>query len=197
MVDRALADDRALGDLGVRRHQYADTGFNDVMAVPPRDVPGFTAHEVPPAAPALLPGASAQVEFRRFLFKSVAVVVAVLLILSTAPDVGLGSAGTSVVVLAAALVALWLIVQFSADVGDRSREELAHGYATLTLRRPDIRRRVPWDYAGVWVLDGRTGAVRSAPDPEHEPPGFYPSPNRAGALELWTGAAWAGRYRDA
>jgi hypothetical protein len=167
------------------------------MGVLPRDVPGFTAHNVPPTAPALLPGASAQVEFRRFLFKSVAVVVSVLLILDAAPHVGLGSAGTSVVVLAAGLVALWLIVQLFAQAGERNLEELEHGYTTLTLRRPGLGRWVPWDYSGVWVLDGRTGGVRSAPDPAHEPPGFYPSPNRPGALELWTGAAWAGRYRDA
>jgi hypothetical protein len=57
--------------------------------------------------------------------------------------------------------------------------------------------RAAWDYSGAWVLDGTTGAVRSVPDPEREAPGFYPSPNRPGALELWTGAAWAGRYRDA
>jgi hypothetical protein len=163
---------------------------------------------VPPTAPALLAGPSAQVEFRRFLFKSVAVVVCVLLILDAAPNVGLGSAGTSLVVLAAGLVGLWLIMQFFAQVGDRNLEELAHGYTTLTLRfggfwggegrrRPGLGRRVPWDYSGVWVLDGQTGAVRSEPDPEREPPGFYPSPNRPGVLELWTGAVWAGRYRDA
>jgi hypothetical protein len=172
------------------------TGFNDVMAVLPRDVPGFTGHNVPPAAPALLPGESAQAEFRRFLLKSVAVVVAVLLIFDTAPDVGLGSAGTIVVALAAGLLALWLILQLFAPVGDRTVEELEHGYTTLTLRRPALGRAA-WDYSGAWVLDGRTGAVRSAPDPEQEPPGFYPSPNRPGALELWTGAEWAGRYRDA
>ena len=166
------------------------------MGVLPRDVPGFTADRVPPTAPALLPGPSAQAEFRRFLLKSVAVVVAVLLIVDTAPHVGLGSAGTIVVALAAGLVALWLIVQLFAEVGDRTLEELEHGYTTLTLQRP-VRGRATWDYSGAWVLDGTTGAVRSAPNPEREPPGFYPSPNRPGALELWTGAAWAGRYRDA
>jgi hypothetical protein len=166
------------------------------MGVLPRDVPGFVARRAPPSAPPLLPGPSAQAEFRGFGLKSVAVVVAVLLVVDTAPHVGLGSAGTVVVALAAGLVALWLIVQLFAQVGDRTLEELEHGYTTLTLRRPGLGR-APWDYSGAWVLDGRTGAVRSVPDPEREPPGFYPSPNRPGALELWTGAVWAGRYRDA
>jgi hypothetical protein len=159
------------------------------------------ARRAPASAPALLPGPSAQAEFRRFLLKGVGVVVAVLLIVDTAPHVGLGSAGVSIVVLAAGLAALWLILQLFAQVGDRNLEELAHGYTTLTLRfggfwggegqrRPGMGRRAPWDYSGV-------GAVRSVPDPEREPPGFYPSPNRPGALELWTGAVWAGRYRDA
>jgi hypothetical protein len=122
--------------------------------------------------------------------------VAVLLIVDTAPHVGLGSAGTIVGALAAGLVALWLILQLFAQVGDRNLEELEHGYTTLTLRRPGLGRAA-WDYSGAWVLDGTTGAVRSVPDPEREPPGFYPSPHRPGALELWTGAQWAGRYRDA
>jgi len=88
----------------------------------------------------------------------------------------------------------------------RKLEELAHGYTTLTWvfggvgPRADGRfahnqNRIPWDYRGTWVL-ATDGRVLSAPDPSVEPPGFYPSPNRPRSLELWTGSAWYGAYRD-
>ncbi|WP_158630709.1 hypothetical protein [Nocardioides daphniae] len=35
----------------------------------------------------------------------------------------------------------------------------------------------------------------SPPDPSVLPPGHYPSPNRPGQLEMWTGAAWMYDYR--
>jgi hypothetical protein len=47
----------------------------------------------------------------------------------------------------------------------------------------------------LWVLDGSTGAVVSPPVADADPPGLYPSPNRPGAMELWTGVVWSGNYR--
>lgn len=80
--------------------------------------------------------------------------------------------------------------------------ELAVGYVTNTFHQglfwfvdgPGPRVGNPvvgWVWHGVWVLDS-SGRVVSEPDPEVEPPGFYPSPNRAGSLELWTGSQWIG-----
>ena len=88
-------------------------------------------------------------------------------------------------------------------------DELAAGYTTVTLkfgaftmlrrRRPTGLEaevlRVPWDYSGIWVLDSKTGQPLQSPSPAALPPGFYPSPNRPGSFELWTGAAWAGTYQ--
>jgi hypothetical protein len=91
-------------------------------------------------------------------------------------------------------------------VGARMRDELDHGYTTVTvffgswwgdgaLRRPGFGRRTPWLYAGVWVLDGRTGIPTNTPDPDVDPPGYYNIPERPGEQRFWTGAVWTDRYR--
>lgn len=101
--------------------------------------------------------------------------------------------------------ALVFVVHGLNRVGYRNVEELDHGYTTtkvasgsyfqtLSFRRSRQAGRVEWDYSGIWVLDV-TGGVISAPDHRTDPPGYYPSPNRPGEFELWTGHAWAGDYR--
>ncbi len=52
----------------------------------------------------------------------------------------------------------------------------------------------PWDLSGLWLLGNNDEVVRQ-PVPGVLPPGRYPSPNRPGELELWTGLAWAYRYQ--
>jgi hypothetical protein len=161
---------------------------------------------VPAAPPALLRGVSAARLFNRFLLRGAGVVAAVLVIVEVASRSGLGSTASSVVTLAAGLLGFAAILALLGQVGDRKLDELAHGYTTLQLefggfwvgegrRWPRFGHRPPWDYSGVWVLDGSTGAVISEPNPDADAPGLYPSPNRPGAMELWTGVVWSGNYR--
>jgi hypothetical protein len=160
---------------------------------------------VPETPPALLPGRSASRLFNRWIATSAAVVIAVLLALEIVPRLGLPGWGQGVLTLAAGLIGLAMIMRNLGRVGERKLEEIAAGYTTIKLEFGDFwigegrrwsrfGRRPPWDYSGLWVLDGATGAVVSEPDRSVDPPGLYPSPNRPGALELWTGVVWSGHY---
>ena len=51
-----------------------------------------------------------------------------------------------------------------------------------------------WDLRGLWRLDGHNRPVR-APAPGVLPVGRYPSPNRPGLLEYWTGRDWHYMFR--
>ena len=184
------------------------------QGVRPRDVPGYeaavasgTVRPVPAAPPALLPGPSAARVFNRFLLSAAAIVAAVLVVVEVSSRSELGSTATSLICLAAGLLGFAAIIVLLGRVGDRKLEELAHGYTTLQVefggfwvgegrRWPRFGHRPPWDYSGLWVLDGSTGAVISEPVAGADPPGLYASPNRPGALELWTGAVWSGNYRE-
>lgn len=161
---------------------------------------------VPAAPPALLPGASAARAFNRFLLRGACAVAAVLATVELASSSGLGTTSAGLVTLAAGLAGFAAVLRLLGRVGDRKLEELAAGYTTLRLdfggfwlgegrRWPRFGHRAPWDYAGLWVLDGSTGAVVAEPDRAADPPGLYPSPNRSGAMELWTGVVWSGDFR--
>ncbi len=73
--------------------------------------------------------------------------------------------------------------------GARNLQDLEHGYTTLVLSLGlfalserswrETSMRIPWDYAGTWVL-GQDGRVLSPPDRSIEPPGWYPSPRKHG-----------------
>lgn len=185
-----------------------------VSVLRPRDVPGFVraaqagivAH-VPREPPRALPGPTGHQVFRAFLIKSAVTVSVVLLLLEALPRIGVRPGVSALVAALAGVLGLGVIyLRWWGDVGRRNVEEMAAGYTTFRMqygsfwwgghghREPELR--TPWDYSGLWVLDGTGRRVLSAPDPNVDPPGFYPSPNRPGAFELWTGAAWLGRYRD-
>lgn len=53
-----------------------------------------------------------------------------------------------------------------------------------------------WDLRGLWRL-GADGAPERAPVPGVLPVGRYPSPNRPGQLEYWTGRDWHYMFRAA
>ncbi|MCL3837995.1 hypothetical protein [Aeromicrobium duanguangcaii] len=86
-------------------------------------------------------------------------------------------------------------------------DEIMAGYCridymvALFSRDPEYRfpanrmRGAPWDLRGLWRL-ADDGSVVVEPDRSVLPPGRYPSPNRPGQLELWTGSAWAYRYEE-
>ncbi len=162
---------------------------------------------VPPHPPRLLPGRTADQEFWLWLGKAVSSAVALVVVGEVVERLDRVPGGTAVV-LPLGLLWFWAVFfRWFRAVGRRKLAELAEGYTTLTfvfgsLVRYPYRRhrygdesRVPWDYRGLWVL-GSDGRVKSAPDATVEPPGFYPSPNRPGAWELWTGATWAGQFRE-
>ncbi|MGY2127452.1 hypothetical protein [Blastococcus sp. SYSU DS0617] len=178
----------------------------------PREVPGFDSARrsgllplIPARAPALRPGRSAQAAVRVFLGELVVIVVVGLAVVAMAGRSELSQGGLSVVVLITGLCGFVLVLQRWRQIGPLHLAELEQGYATLVLmfggftlgdgrRRPGMGQRLPWNYAGVWVLDS-SGQVLSAPEPGVEGPGFYPSPTRPGLFELWTGVVWAGQYR--
>jgi hypothetical protein len=189
-------------------------GGRPLPEVRPRDVDGFAravAHglvrPVPPEPPPVLPGPTAQQVFRAFLVKSGVTVAVVLVLVELVQRVGLPTAVSGLLAPALGLLGLGVIFfKFWGDVGRRNVQEFEVGYTTLVMqfgnfgwgegrRWQGVGRRPPWDYSGLWVLDGAGRQVISAPDPNVDPPGFYPSPNRRGSLELWTGVVWSGRYR--
>ena len=182
-------------------------------ALNPRQVDGFLAAralkllpQVPDAPPRPLPGRTARQAFTTWL---VSIGVGALgWILFASVFAGLLNrwfplAGPVLLVLGAVSVFVLLFVRLRARVGEVFLEELTAGYTTLPLTvgafwgvngREGANYQEPWDFRGIWVLDGR-GTVRSAPDREVDPPGLYPSPERPGQLQVWTGTVWARKFR--
>ncbi len=155
---------------------------------------------VPAEPPALLPGPTARQMFHRFLRRSAVGVLAVLMMFQ------IDLSGVWFWLLPLSGLALFLLMApWWSQIGTRNFTELHHGYTTFTMSYGAFkqgslrtwqghRNRPPWDYRGVWVLDPH-GRVLSPPDRSVEPPGFYPSPDKPGALELWTGVVWLAHYR--
>ena len=180
----------------------------------PRKVPAFAAASaagrvpvVPPAAPALIAGTTADKSFNFFLLKLVIVAGIVVASLDIVPKI-VGGKGllTALVDVTLGVAVLVLMLRWLKSIGEKNFQEISQGYTTLVLRYgmfgPNVssrwyrsRFRVPWDYSGLWVL-GNDGKVLTAPDSSVDPPGFYPSPNRQGAYELWTGVGWSGQFRN-
>lgn len=142
---------------------------------------------------------SAGRRFTRFVWYAAGGVFGLIVVMVTvAPRSGPGAVVGGVVglMVLAAVATAWR------SVAKVNLTELEAGYTTLRLtfggfgwgrvRQWRSGHRIPWDYAGTWVLDPTSGAVVSAPDPAFDPPGLYPSPTRTGRLELWTGAVWTG-----
>ncbi|ABS03880.1 hypothetical protein Krad_2400 [Kineococcus radiotolerans SRS30216 = ATCC BAA-149] len=178
----------------------------------PRQVPGYAeavaqrrTPQVPSTPPQLLPGPSAhRLEVRLLLGGVPVFAVSVWLIFFLSRGGHGGWLGSGLVLLVGLAPFAWVAHGWKA-VGRRNIEELQHGYTTTVMRFGqfhvgggghvrDTDAGPPWDYSGTWVLQG-DGRVKSVPRPGVEPPGMYPSPVRAGAEELWTGASWTGYYR--
>lgn len=176
--------------------------------VRPRDVAGFREAVaaklvpiVPAEPPALLPGPSARQMFHRFLRRSATSVLAVFILFQ------IDLSGVWFWLLPLSGLALFLLMaHWWSQIGTCNLSELHHGYTTFTMSYGAFQQgpsrtwkghynRPPWDYRGVWVLN-QHGQVLSRPDPGLEPPGFYPSPERPGVLELWTGVVWLGQFRN-
>lgn len=96
------------------------------------------------------------------------------------------------------------IVVMTRRWGRAQLAELQRGYTTATFAlsrfwfapapdAPMTLGKIQWDWRGTWVLRP-DGTVVSAPAGDADPPGLYPSPNRPGAVELWTGHQWTGYF---
>lgn len=175
------------------------------QSVRPRHVPGYAeavaAGLTPPRplhAPSLLPGPTAHQALVRCGVALVAAAALAAIGFLIAPTNGRGQltvlGALTVPVTTAAVVGVVVLAV------RRFRRillaELGAGYVTITLHqgmlwsahRSGLRGPssvVAWAWDGVWVL-APSGRVVSAPDPDVEPPGFYPSPSTPGRLELWT-----------
>lgn len=139
---------------------------------------------VPATPPQFIPSSTAHHAFNLFLLKGAAAVAVALLAIDPIQNLRISPVWTSLVTLSLSLSALWLIVHWWAGVGARNLEELRYSYTTLILQystfKPTGDRR--------WY--------KSKPNPDIDPPGFYPSPNKPENFELWTGSAWTGQYRS-
>jgi hypothetical protein len=181
----------------------------------PRDVPGYAAAVTagltpvrPSRPPALRPGPTAHSALVGCGAALAGAAVLVIAALSFGPDSGSEATWTQLLTMLGATAAGLALVL--ASIGRFRRvllAELDAGYVTTTFHqglfwfgdRPGPRGPsavVGWVWDGVWVLSTSGRAVR-APDPDVDPPGFYPSPHETGRLELWTGSQWLGVYRDA
>ncbi|VXC29108.1 hypothetical protein [Nocardioides sp. AX2bis] len=172
----------------------------------PRDVPGFERAaelgllpQVPPSPPEPVAPNS-----RHLLLASVGAATAgVLTVLVAAGP--LDAPGWALGLLSAAVVGVVGAVLLM--IRGAQWKELQAGYCRLDhmvasfARDHEVRfpasgmRGAPWDLQGLWRLDD-AGSVQRAPVPHVLPPGHYPSPNRPGELELWTGEVWAYLYRQ-
>jgi hypothetical protein len=179
----------------------------------PRQVDGYPAARalglvprVPEAPPWPLPARTARRAFSTWVVTMAAGAAGWALFASVCAgplDRAWPVAGPVLLVLGAVALFVLLVLRPRERLGDLFLEELGDGYTTLPLtvgafwgvnRRGHANYQEPWDFRGVWVLDG-SGGVRSAPDRAVDPPGLYPSPERPGQLQVWTGTVWARKFR--
>jgi hypothetical protein len=177
------------------------------VIVDPRTVDGYAEAQargwlpvVPSSPPSLNHGLTASRVFE----------LVILGILGTlAARLGLGQlSSVPPVVLAVASVAVlagwwWMFNRFVAAWFS----EAVAGYVTVSPvfgkyardrdgRWPGRSSAPKWNTDGLWLLDNK-GKVLREPDRNVLPVGWYPSPNREGLFELWTGADWSYRYLPA
>lgn len=180
----------------------------------PRDVPGFieaaAAGVTPPRPsrpPSLLSGPTAHQALVRCGVVLAAAAAMVAVAIAFGPTNGNQATATALLMmLGATAVGVGAIIAAIGRFRRALLAELAAGYVTTTFYQglfwmvqgpgPKVGSEfVAWIWDGVWVLTSAGGVV-SAPDPDVDPPGFYPSPNSPGQLELWTGLQWSGVHRD-
>lgn len=180
----------------------------------PREVPGFAAAAAagvtpprPSRPPSLLPGPTAHQALVRcgVVLAGAAALVAVAVAVGPT-DHHQATVTALLLMLGATALGIGAIIAAVRRFRRALLAELAAGYTTTTFYQglfwmvqgpgPKVGSDfVAWCWDGVWVLTSAGGVV-SAPDPDVDPPGFYPSPNSPGQLELWTGSQWTGVHRD-
>lgn len=180
--------------------------------MPPSEVPGYAEAGtagllpgVPSTPPRLMVVPTAQAALRTFIATFFGGGLTAILFGKVLGWVGAPDGAIMVVVGLGGTLLLVLILRLLARIGDQLVAEIRHGYTTLEnfsggfwtgQGHTDVFGRVrgKWDFRGLWLLDGKTGAVRRPPTPGGLPPGMYPSPHRPGQWELWTGVHWMDHY---
>lgn len=180
----------------------------------PRQVPGYAEAAAAgrlPRAPAQPPGLPVQPTARSLMHRFVVLAAGGTVVLGAVAGLvdrsGLPGPATAGLLGALALAFFVVLLRALPKVGRQSIAELQHGYTTLTLQMGGFwygegpltmpgEMRAAWDYRGAWQLDHRDGRVLRPPDRDVDPPGMYPSPNRPGRMELWTGRVWLGHYAE-
>lgn len=178
----------------------------------PKHVDGYDAARsanrlpvVPMEPPAIAVRPTANSAIRVFVVKSVVAAIVVFALIKAVSVASLPALVTTVLMLAIGLSFFPIVFASMRTVGAQGLKELELGYTTLQLvvgaftltverRWYTIDFGLPWSYEGIWVLDNN-GKVLSEPNRDVDPPGFYPSPNRPGMFELWTGKAWSNQFR--
>ncbi len=162
---------------------------------------------VPGTAPAVAVSPTARRALRDRWLTAGAAAVAVAVAMVTGADGGRLSLGAVATMLAVAAVGVVAMIATARRWGRAQLAELQLGYTTTRFVHgrwwfapapdaPITLGKIQWDWSGTWVL-AEDGTVVSAPSPDADPPGLYPSPNRPGAVELWTGHQWSGHFPDA
>lgn len=169
----------------------------------PRPWPRARVPNVPAEPPRLQPGISAA-RWMRLIYVLWGVgIVAVVALFFVGRRVDFALIGPVIFVVSMLVVGPSFLIPWR--MLNTARAEARHGYTTLggtmmTSPKGELdpywlknRRRVQFDFAGLWHLDS-SGNVKLPPDRQLDPPGFYPSPHAEHDYELWTGQFWTGNY---
>lgn len=163
----------------------------------PSEVPGHDlavatglVPRIPATPPTPLRGRSAADTGRQALVRGV-----VAGVVAAVPFVAYPSAPTALLIMAF----VGYVMHLFTWVGNRLLDELAQGYTTLTFTQGTfwftLEGWVAWSFDGVWKLT-TDGAVPPTPGTV-DPPGLYPSPDKPGKWQVWTGSQWSGSHRPA
>jgi hypothetical protein len=173
----------------------------------PRDVEGFSvalSAGLLPATPTQPPN-PVTINSRRWLLCVAVVFMVLLYVMIKSFDTAISSSATKgtlslavFVVLASGMSVQRFLLMREINAGYCRIDTMVLGVLwdpekRFTAHRYGVRG-APWDVRGLWKLDDHGAPVRK-PDFSVLPPGHYPSPNRPGSFEYWTGAAWMYRYR--
>lgn len=98
------------------------------------------------------------------------------------------------------IIALFgFVMRLFTVVGNRLLDELAHGYTTLVFTQGtfwlSLESWVNWDFSAVWKFTRK--GVEPPTSGAVDPPGLYPSPDKPGKWQVWTGCQWSGSHRPA
>lgn len=169
----------------------------------PTDVPGYESAQARGLLPSVPTDPPAPVVFSsvKAMWWAFGFTAAMFMSMAAAEPIG-GAAFVTPVFLGFGGILAGIVVPYHLSL-----REYAAGYARTDFRvTTPLNRRwwrfqggagpsgAEWDLRGLWLLDSHDRPVRPPVDGAL-PPGYYPSPHRAGQLEYWTGREWTEGFR--